>query len=105
MRILDTIFVSGYTQLPKGTKLFEEGTVVGVMFEVDRKTHTIVDTEVTFITHLAQDYFKRMVVGMRLDTEVDEIIKTVEANLFIPSALSIAGAIKIAHQRYMDHVH
>lgn len=36
MRELNTLFVSGYTQAPKGTKMHESGSTVGVMFEVDK---------------------------------------------------------------------
>ncbi|UUX35094.1 DUF3870 domain-containing protein [Fundicoccus culcitae] len=103
MRILDTVFVSGYTRLPKGTVMYEESAVVGVMFEVNRTSHIIVKAECTFVTQLAQDYFRRMLVGMNFVDDLDEILKTVEANLFIPSAPSIAGAIKVAQQRYIDH--
>lgn len=102
MRKLDTVFVSGYSQAPKGTKLFQDGALIGVMFEVNRETHTIVNAECTFITHAAQDFFKRMMIGFDLKNELDEMVKTVEANMFIPSTQSIIVAIKIAHQRYMD---
>lgn len=103
MRKLDTVFVTGYSQAPKGTKLFQDGALIGVMLEVDRTTNRIVNAECTFITHAAQDYFKRMMNGFDFKNELDEIVQTVEANMFIPSTQSIIVAIKIAHQRYMDN--
>ena len=103
MKKLDTVFVSGYSQAPKGTKLFQDGALIGVMFEVNRITNIIENSECTFITHAAQDYFKRMMNGFNFKDELDEIVKTVEENLFIPSTQSVIVAIKIAQQRYMDN--
>lgn len=104
MRELNTVFVSGYTQAPKGTKLFEAGSTIGVMLEVDRKSNQIVDVECTFVTQLAKNYLKKLMIGYNLHDDLDEMIETIEHNLFIPSTQSIIVALKIAHQRYMDSV-
>lgn len=103
-RILDTVFVSGYTQAPKGTKLFELGATLGVFFEIDRKTHLIVDAECTFVTSLAKNYFKRLLIDFNFKDDLFEMIETIEENLFIPSTKSIIVAVRIAHQRYIDSI-
>lgn len=102
MKLMPTIFVSAYSQAPKGTKLSEHGQIIGVMLEIDRKTHNIIDTECTFITSLAQNYYRRLIIGYNFKTEIDEIIKTIEANFIIPSTHALVVALRIAHQRYMD---
>lgn len=104
MRELNTLFVSGYTQAPKGTKMHESGSTVGVMFEVDKRSHHIVDAECTFITKLAQEYFKKIMIGYNFKDDLEEIITTLETHMYIPSIGSIIVAIRIAHQRYMDSV-
>lgn len=104
MRELNTLFVSGYTQAPKGTKMHEAGSTVGVMLEIDKKTHRIIDAECTFVTSLARDYFKKLMLGFNFEEDLDEIIHTIENHLFIPSVNSIIVAIRITHQRYIDSV-
>lgn len=104
MKKLDTVFVTGYSQAPKGTKLFENGALLGVMFEITRDTHFIIRADSTFVTEAARDYFNKMMVGFNFETDLEEMIKTVEANLFIPSTQSVIVAIKIAHQRYSDNM-
>ena len=104
MRELNTLFVSGYTQAPKGTKMHESGSTVGVMFEIDKRSHHIVDAECTFITKLAQEYFTKIMIGYNFKDDLEEIITTLETHMYIPSIGSIIVAIRIAHQRYMDSV-
>lgn len=104
MRELNTIFVSGYTQSPKGTKMHETGSTVGVMLEIDKRSHHIVDAECTFITGLARVYFKKILVGYNFKDDLEEIIATIENYMFIPSVGSIIVATRIAHQRYVDSV-
>lgn len=102
MKTMSTIFVSGYSQSPKGTKMAEKGQIVGVMLEIDRNSNIIVDAEATFITDLAKDYFKRLAVGVNFVTEIDEFIASVDENFFIPSSNALGVAISIAYQRYKD---
>lgn len=104
MKQIQTIFVTGYAQAPKGTKLFETGSTLGVMLEIDKYTDSIVDADCTFITALARSYFKNVVVGYNFKTNLNEIIQTVEENMLIPSTKSIIVALKIAHQRYIDSI-
>lgn len=104
MRELKTVFLTGYAQAPKGTHLFEMGSTIGVMLEVDRETHLVVDIESTFVTDLANDYFKRVLVGFNFKSQLNEMIESIEHNMFIPSASSLIVALKIAHQRYMDTI-
>lgn len=100
----NTVFVSGYTQAPKGTKLHEVGSILGVMLEINRENHIIVDAECTFYSQLGKNYFKKLMIGYNFRDELDKIIEAIEANLLIPTANSIIVALKITHQRYMDNL-
>ncbi len=99
---MKSVFVSGYTQAPKGTTLFESAHTLGVMLEIDRESHKIISAECTFITKLAQEYFSKLLVGFNFAEDIDEIIGTIKDNLIIPSANSIIVAVNVANQRYMD---
>lgn len=102
--LMKTVFISGYAQVPRGTKLSEDGSLVGVMLEIDRETHTIVNAECTFVTNLAKDYFSRLLVGMDFMNQLNEIIDRIKNNMYIPSINSIIVALRIAHQRYTDSI-
>lgn len=104
MKCMPTVFVSGYSQAPKGTKLSERGQIIGVMLEIDRSNHTIVDSECTFITGLAQKYYKSLVINLNFLDDFDDLLETIEYNLLIPSVHALTVALKIAHQRYLDAV-
>lgn len=98
---MKTIFLSGYAKVPKGTNLSNSETF-GVMLEIDIRTNEIIDVDSTFVTDLAKDYFKRLLVGRDFVADIDEIIKDVDRHMLIPSVLSVEMSLKIAHQRYED---
>lgn len=98
---MKTIFLSGYAKVPKGTNLSNSETF-GVMLEIDISTNEIIDADSTFVTELAKDYFKRLLVGRDFITDIDSIIEDIDKHMLIPSALSVEMALKIAHQRYED---
>ena len=102
MKRLPTVFISGYSQAPKGTKLSEHGQIVGVMLEVSRESHVIVNAECTFVTDLAKDYFRHLIVGFNLMDDIDEIIESVNHNFYIPTSNALGVALTVAHQRYAD---
>ena len=101
---LSTIFVTGYAQAPKGTRLFDAGHTIGVMLEIEKKTHIIVNADCTFVTDLARDYFKRLIVGYNLLDDIETIIELVKVHIFIPSTQSMIVALRITHQRYVDSI-
>ncbi len=104
MKKPDTVFLSGYSQVPKGTSLWEKGNLFGVMLEIDRKTHIIVDSDSTFLTRLARDYLSGILNGKNFLDEFDDILALVKDNMFMPTANSIITALKKAHQRYIDSI-
>ena len=102
MKRMSTVFVSAYSQAPKGTKMSEQGQIIGIMLEIDRKSHIIVDAECTFITSIAKSYFRKLIVGFNFRTDIDEIIASVEENFLIPSSHALVVALRTAYQRYVD---
>lgn len=99
---MDTLFITGYAQAPKGTHLFEMGPTIGVMLEIEFHSHKVINAEATFVTGLARDYFGRLLKGYNFKTDLNKMIENIENHMFIPTAPSLIVALKIAHQRYMD---
>ncbi len=97
-----TVLVSGYAQAPKGTGLSELMTWIGVVLEIDCKTHSIVDADGTFVTRLARDFFRRQVVGYCLNDGLDGLLESIRTHYNTPSRSSLQVALRAAFQRYVE---
>ena len=99
---LDSIIVTAYAKVPQNTGYYETNKYVGVVLEIDKKTETIVDASVTFVTPTATNYFKRLVIGTNMATGIPRLIEDVKNQYFAPSTQSLVMALKTASQRYCD---
>lgn len=97
-----TVLVSGYAQAPKGTGMSETMTWIGVVLEVDCTTHAIVAADATFVTELARDFFRRVVVGYKLTDGLEGLVALVEKKIHTPSKNSLQVALQAAFQRYVE---
>jgi hypothetical protein len=97
-----TVLVSGYAQAPKGTGMSEIMKWVGVVFEIDCRTHVIVSADGTFITELARDFFRRRVVGFNLTQGLDQLVKIIDWHFQTPSKSALIVAVQAAFQRYIE---
>lgn len=104
MQNLSTVLVTAYAKAPQGTSMYEVYKHAGIVLEIDKETHKIVDAEFTFVTSLAQDFFKRMIIGFDLTTDINELLSHVEEHYFAPSTGSIIVAIKSAQKRYLEKI-
>ncbi|PID01776.1 hypothetical protein CSV67_11920 [Sporosarcina sp. P2] len=102
--LLDTILVTAYSKAPQGSAMYERFKHAGLVMEIDKETHRIVDVEFTFITSLASSYFSKLLVGSNFYDELDEIIERIKKNFIAPSQQSVIVALKNAHQRYCDEI-
>ncbi|PIC55996.1 hypothetical protein CSV80_15055 [Sporosarcina sp. P12(2017)] len=84
--------------------MYERFKHAGLVMEIDKETHRIVDVEFTFITSLASNYFSKLLVGSNFYDELDEIIERIKKNFIAPSQQSVIVALKNAHQRYCDEI-
>jgi Domain of unknown function (DUF3870) len=101
---MSTVLVTAYAKAPTGSAMFEVYKHAGIVLEIDPSNHTIVNAEFTFITDLAKDFFKRLIVGYNLSNGVDELIARIEAHYFAPSTNSVIVALKAANKRYLEKI-
>ena len=104
MQKLDSVLVTAYAKAPQGTSMYETYKHAGIVLEVDKQTHEVIDAEFTFITGLAQDYFKRMIVGFDLTSNIEILIERIESNYYAPSTGSVVVALKSAQKRYFEKI-
>lgn len=102
MKPLKTILVTAYAKAPQGSSMYEIYKHAGVVLEIDKATHVIVDAEVTFITNLAQKYFEKLVIGYDLTADLKPLIDQIETHYFAPSSNSVIVALKAAQKRYIE---
>jgi hypothetical protein len=97
-----TVMISGYAQAPRGTGMSETMTWIGVVLEVDLKSHTIIAADATFVTELARDFFRRTVTGYCLTDGLEGLVARIDNRIHTPSKNSLQTAIQAAFQRYVE---
>lgn len=97
-----TVLVSGYAQAPRGTGMSETLTWIGVLLEIDLKTHVIVAADATFVTELARDFFRRTVTGYCLTDGLEGLFALIDNRIHTPSKNSLQTALQAAFQRYVE---
>lgn len=102
LKSLNTILLTAYAKAPQGTSMHEVYKHAGIVLEIEKETHLIVDSEFTFVTTLAQKYFKSLIVGYDFSQPIDGLIHRVKEHYYAPSTDSVIVALKSAHQRYLN---
>jgi hypothetical protein len=97
---MKTILVTGYAPVPKGTPMYEVYKSTGVVLEIDPVSNTIVDADLTFITDLGKDFFRRLIRGYCMNNGIDGLIGRIYQHHFTPSTDAVVKALRIAYQRY-----
>lgn len=98
----NTVLVTAYSKAPRETAMYENNKLMGVVVEVDLETHEIVDVEVTVMTILAKDFFKKLLIGINLVEELDEATDLLKNHYFTASTTALIVALKNVRQRYLD---
>ena len=101
---LETVLVTAYAKAPQGSAMYEVYKHAGIVLEINSSNHQIVNAEFTFITELAKDFFKRMIIGFDMSDDIQELVKHIEDHYFAPSSISVTVALKAAHKRYHEKI-
>ncbi len=98
----DTVLFTGYARLPSGITASRVSDVVGVAVEVEPGTALIIDAECTLATHLARDFFRRLVIGHRLDADFPKMIRTIERRYHGSAQKALITALKTVLEKYQS---
>ncbi|QUG43082.1 DUF3870 domain-containing protein [Psychrobacillus sp. INOP01] len=104
MQQLNTLLVTAYAKAPQGTAMYEIYKHAGIVLEIDKLTHKIVDAEFTFITELAQNFFKRMLINFDFTMDINILIERIEEHYMAPSSGAVIVALKSAQKRYLEKI-
>ncbi|MDM5200527.1 DUF3870 domain-containing protein [Fictibacillus enclensis] len=99
---MKTVLVTGYAKAPQGSSMFELYKTSGIVIEIDTETNLIVNAEFTFVTELARDFLRRVIVGYDLSQGIDGLVQRIEDYYYTPSTNSVIMAVKAAYKRYME---
>lgn len=104
MEKLSTVLVTAYAKAPQGTSMYEAYKHAGIVLEIDMETHRIVDAEFTFVTKLAQKFFKRLLVNYDFSQDLNPLIERIDQHYYAPSTGSVVVALKSAQKRYLEKI-
>jgi hypothetical protein len=96
----ETVFFSGYAKLPAGITASAMFNVVAVGMEIEVSTGRIVAAECTLATEVGKNFFARLVTGWNIDTELGELIETINRRYQGSAQKAIITALKIIHEKY-----
>lgn len=99
---VNTALVTAYSKAPRDTAMYENNKLMGVVVEVNLESHEIIDVEVTVITTLAKNFFKKLLIGVNLVEELDEATELIKNHYFTASTTALIVALKNVRQRYLD---
>lgn len=99
-----TVLVTGYAKAPQGTSMYEVFKHVGIVLEIDPNTDTIVDAEFTVVTEVASRFLRDLLRGYDLRQGLEPLVATIRQRYFAPSQEALIKAVRVAVQRYRDHV-
>ncbi|SCC17156.1 protein of unknown function [Fictibacillus enclensis] len=101
---MPTLLITAYAKAPQNTSMYENYKYAGIVLEIHKETHIIINAEFTFLTQLAQEFFKRMVIGYDFSKEIQPLIEKIAKDFLAPSQQAVIVALKTAHQRYQDNL-
>ncbi|HEY8528249.1 MAG TPA: DUF3870 domain-containing protein [Paenibacillaceae bacterium] len=99
---MQTVLVTGYSKAPQGTSMHEMYKYTGIVMEIHKETDVILDVEFTFVTDLAKNYLKRLLMGYDMKNGIEPLIERIKEHYLAPSQQSVIVALKVAYQRYRD---
>ncbi|WNB91073.1 DUF3870 domain-containing protein [Bacillus sp. NEB1478] len=99
---MKTVLVTGYAKAPQGSSMYEIYKTSGIVMEIDTETNKIVNAEFTFVTDLAKDFLRRVIVNYDLTNGIEDLIKRIETHYYTPSTSSVVVAVKAAYKRYIE---
>lgn len=98
----NVVLVTGYAKAPEGTSMHQVFRHAGVVLAINPENDTIEDAECTFVTDLAKEFFRDLLVGYDLNQGLGPIQKDMEERYLAPSQQAVMMAVRTAVQRYTE---
>ncbi|MHB8156383.1 MAG: DUF3870 domain-containing protein [Desulfocucumaceae bacterium] len=98
----NTILVTGFAQLPKGTTMYEQYKVIGAALLVNLDTSEILDADITFTAELPNKFIKSIIKGYYLNQGLEPLMGELKGRFKTPSQGAVIQAIRSAYERYIE---
>lgn len=98
----NTVLITGFAQLPKGTTQYEKYQSLAAVLVINVETEVIEDAEFTFIADLTNYYLASLVRGYDLKQGITPLIDSLRRHVLIPSQGAVIQSIKSAYDRYKE---
>lgn len=98
----NTLMVTGFAQLPKGTTLFEHNKIIAVVLIINYEDEVIEDAEFTFVTDLTSYYLSSLIKGISISNGMELVYEKVKRHCQIPSQGAVIQALRSAWDRYQE---
>jgi len=94
------IIISGHAVAPQGTVLYETKKLITVVLEIDWESGEVLDAETTFMTSLANNFFRQLIVGKNLVEDYHKIKELIQRNMHVDTKRALLKALSVIHERY-----
>ena len=95
------VLFSAYARLPGGTVSSEIYGVMALVILIDLQTGIIVEAECTLSTQMAEKFVQQLLVGRKLDSELEETIALIN-NVYQGSAKkAIITTLRVIADKYL----
>lgn len=98
----DSVLVTGFAQLPRGTTLYEKNKIIAVVLIINTKENIIEDVEFSFVTELTSYYLNSLIKGMSIRGGMNSIYKKVTKHCHMPSQNAVIQSLRSAWDRYQE---
>ncbi|MFC4561488.1 DUF3870 domain-containing protein [Nocardiopsis mangrovi] len=96
----DVVLVSGYARLPDGVASHAQYERLGVVLAVKLSDGRIVAADTTLLTDLAKDFFRALVEGLSVTSDLAEIVERVQTRYAGQSGAALTTALRRCLETY-----
>ncbi|HHU6751062.1 TPA: DUF3870 domain-containing protein [Staphylococcus pseudintermedius] len=96
----NTILVTGFAQLPKGTPLYELHRHIACVLEIDVDTGIIKDASFNFILSTTNQFLSNLVIGYCLHDGIVQLSQMIKAKFISGEQKALIQSISACFDRY-----
>lgn len=97
----NSLYVLGTAKIAKNDPIADQFHTFFVGLVIDRECGLIIDMTSNMVQPLTTDFIRSIIVGYRLDEELEAIVNQIEARFFGLAQKTVIAAVKDARNRYL----
>ncbi|MEI6856331.1 DUF3870 domain-containing protein [Psychrilyobacter sp.] len=101
MIVINKIFVSGYSKVPKRTTILGMYSEIVVVMVIDQKIHKIIKADCSLATNLSNEFVQEILIGQNLKN-FQQIENQFNKKYFGAAKKALIAACRICHEKYLQ---